>query len=213
MDGYLNDRTIGERWIIPKELLSQETTARFSWEVQYTSIIRARYPHLLDTLNFENYVSTGSHLIRVTNNPYYKLDKEDKARFLNTWIDRISMIAQPVVNIILNFSKLKDNWDSYDAEKISLPTVLNAISFFMRIIDLHPNAPLPFIAPVPDGSIHFEWNTCSSELRHIVPKAESACYFYKIIEKGSGELKQYSNSIYGVDEMINIFSQWMEGSY
>lgn len=212
MNGYLDDMVIDKPWVIPKEGFPQETTPRFSEKVQYISN-KPRHVYLINTLNFAEYISTGCYLIRVIENPYYKLDKEDKARFLDTWIDRISMIAQPVVNIIRNFSKLKDNWDSYGAEGISLQTVLNAINFFMRIIDLHPNAPLPFVAPVPDGSIHFEWSMCSSELRHIVPKVGSACYVYKIIDKGSGKLKQYSNNIYGMDEMVNVFSQWIGSRY
>jgi len=212
MNSHLNPMAINEYWIIPKGGWLQETASQFSCEIQDIHI-RPRYAHLIDTLNLAEYVSTGSHLIRVAINPYYQLDQEQKDGFLNNWVNRIKMISQPVVNIMLNFLKLGDKWDSYCAEKISPRTVLNAVSFFMRIIDLHPNAPLPFIAPVPDGTIHFEWSTCSSELRHIIPKEGSACYIYKIIDKGSGELKQYSNSIYGVDEMVNIFSQWIEGNY
>jgi hypothetical protein len=212
MNRYLDRMTVERPWIIPKAGLLQETASRPSEEVR-CSFIRPLSSHLLDTLNYADYISSGSCLIYVAYNPYYQLEDDDKERFLESWIAKISMISQPIINIILNFSKLKDNWDSYGAEKINLLTIFNAINFFMRIIDLHPDAPLPFVAPVPDGRIHFEWGTLSSELRHIVPKEESACYVYKIIDKSSGELKQYSNSVCGMDQMVSIFSQWKERNY
>jgi len=183
-----------------------------SWEIsrkdfsQNKNLAFLDYSNLANILNRKTYISPFLNLIT-----YYQLNQEVKTPILNEWIKKITVISKPIVNILLNFSKLEDNWDSYGAERVSLYTILNAIDFFMRVIDLHPNAPLPFVAPVPDGSIHFEWSTCSSELRHTIPREGELSFVYKIIKKEPGELKQYCNNVYSMDEMINIFSQWIEG--
>jgi hypothetical protein len=70
-------------------------------------------------------------------------------------------------------TKLKYNWDSYGAERISVTTASKAINFLYESFRVLNNRgitlPKPFTAPCPDGSIQFEWEMEGKELEIIVP--------------------------------------------
>lgn len=70
-------------------------------------------------------------------------------------------------------TKLKENWDSYGAESISVMTASRAINFLYESLRTLNNRgitlPKPFTAPCPDGSIQFEWEKESEALEIVIP--------------------------------------------
>ena len=78
-----------------------------------------------------------------------------------------------VLRKIEDIIKLPNNWDSYNAVRISNKTSDRAIRFlrelFKALNDKGKALPKPFVVPCPDGSIQFEWEKSSKGLEVIIP--------------------------------------------
>lgn len=77
------------------------------------------------------------------------------------------------ITVINDITKLKENWDSYGAERISVTTALRAINFLYESLRAFNNRgitlPSPFTVPCPDGTIQFEWEKENKELEIVIP--------------------------------------------
>ena len=157
--------------------------------------------------NFAYYEINNSYNINPIqiNNIEFRDNEEKK---LNIKMSRNKLFSENVITQLKSFSKLEDNWDSYGASKISWSTIANAIEFFMRVVDRYPDSPIPFVSPYPDGRIHVEWQKFSKELHHLIPKDNSNCFIYRIINRKEGALKEYYDKAIGIDDMLKIFSIW-----
>ena len=133
-------------------------------------------------------------------------DSEEKK--LNIKMNMYKLFSENVITQLKNFLKLEDNWDSYGASKISWSTIANAIEFLMRVVKNYPDSPIPFISPYPDGRIHVEWQKFSKELHHLIPKADSNYFIYRMINRKEGVVKEYYDKAIGIDDMLKIFSIW-----
>lgn len=71
--------------------------------------------------------------------------------------------AKPVRRLIDEFRCLRENWDGYGAAAIC-EQVCNNAQRFIDIIDASPvGLPIPNVAPMPTGTISFEWETEHAE--------------------------------------------------
>lgn len=175
--------------------------------------IKYNYSNFLKTLNTEVYVYeiTDSHEVSGITNPIFidNIEIEEKEeKILDIATKRYRLFSKYVIPRLKNFSKLEKNWDSYGASKISWSTIANAIDFFMRVVDNYPNSPIPFVAPYPDGRIHFEWQKFSKELHHLIPKDNENSFIYRMIIRKEGVLEDYYDKAIGIEGMLKIFSIW-----
>jgi len=122
---------------------------------------------------------------------------------------RFELASSDTVRRIKEFFLLEENWDSYGALPIKWSVIIRAINFFSKIVFSFHNAPIPFVSPVNDGSIYFEWETCSKLLKHYIPVDENSAYEYLEIDKSSGELIRHSDKADTKDEMLEIISNWI----
>ncbi|MGR3311447.1 MAG: hypothetical protein ACUZ77_11835 [Candidatus Brocadiales bacterium] len=125
-------------------------------------------------------------------------------------IARLRLISSETVKRIKDFASLEENWDSYGAQQIKLSTIAKSIDFFCNILFMNPDAPLPFVTPVCDGSIHFEWEICSKRLIHLIPEDEGEPLEYIMIDKSSGKIKKTISKVFTMVDMLEIVSNWMK---
>lgn len=119
--------------------------------------------------------------------------------------DNLRLISKDTVNRIKGFASLEDNWDSYGAKVIEPSTIAKAIDCFSAIVPRLPkNSPLPFVAPVCNGDIYFEWEMISKTLVHSIPEEEKAPWEYLLIHKTSGKIKREPGEAINMQEMIEV---------
>jgi len=124
-------------------------------------------------------------------------------------IENLQLVSRDTVNRIKGFASLGDNWDSYGAKAIEWSTIIKAINFFSIVVSRFSNAPLPFVAPGPNGDIHFEWETCSKVLKHSIPEDENDPFEYLLIDKTSGKVKKTYRRVPTMREMLDVAAYWM----
>ncbi len=104
-------------------------------------------------------------------------------------------------------------WDSYDAKPIRWSTITRATEFFSKVLYVVSNENKdivpPFIAPLSDGGIQFEWNTCYKELTHSIPEKEGEPLEYLKVDKISGEEKEKEGVVSSIDDMVDILIEWL----
>lgn len=131
--------------------------------------------------------------------------------------DEFSEIELGLLSIIgrLNkFADLEKGWDSYKAKPIKRMTITRAINFFSKVlyislVERKKNFPVPFIAPLADGGIQFEWQTCYKELIHIIPENEKDALEYLLVNKSLYGDKEEEAVALGIDEMVDIAVDWL----
>ncbi len=165
----------------------------------------------LDKEKFLNHMITDLNNLFLLNTYIYDNDfeiEENKEELIEFIVNRYKLYSNKVIKKLINFSKLEENWDSNKASKINWIAITNAIEFLMKVIKYFPDSPIPFIAPVPDGRIHFEWQRLSNELHHLIPNDNSDCYIYRMITKKGDTLSDYFDSEIGLENMLRIYSIW-----
>lgn len=82
---------------------------------------------------------------------------------------------------------LPENWDSYNANTICDSTINRAKRFIHDLFLSRNGKPLskPFVSPLPDGSIQFEWNFEEKEIEFLVPYSEEKAISYLLVENDS----------------------------
>ncbi|MBL4865287.1 MAG: hypothetical protein JKY67_02800 [Pseudomonadales bacterium] len=73
---------------------------------------------------------------------------------------------------ISDLSSLAENWDGYNAKKISQPAFYGALDFAIEMI--LSDTPMPDIFPVPNGNIQMEWSCYGIDLE-VEIKSQSTC--------------------------------------
>mgnify|MGYP003136760796 CR=1 FL=1 len=134
--------------------------------------------------------------------------------FVETQIaDKVKLGFNLITERLRKIRKLKHDWDSYGADPIEWSTIARAIDFFSRLIiqldrEKRNNSPVPFIAPLSDGGVQFEWRTLYKELTLIIPKGrESAITYLKVEKSISGETEEEGEVV--VNEAIEFVTTWL----
>ncbi len=78
-----------------------------------------------------------------------------------------SDVIHAVVSRIDELLALPGNWDSYEAQPISIAGAISAVGWFDAIAC--PGLPVPAVVPGFDGSIQFEWHTRGIDLEVSFP--------------------------------------------
>lgn len=107
---------------------------------------------------------------------------------------------------ISKFKELSNNWDSYNANRITQTTISRAEGFlrsiFLALLKKDKNLSEPFVAPCPDGSIQFEWNIGAREIEILIPYSEHIAVSYLMVENehyNEGEVSTHN-------ELIDFFT-------
>ena len=128
-------------------------------------------------------------------------------------INKIQLGSSAITNKLTKFSSLKRGWDSYNAVPMKWPTIIKAMDFFSNILfvaekENKKNVLAPFIAPLADGGIQFEWRTCYKELTIIIPEEGMEIEYLKIEKTEDGE-KEESNSTFIINDIIEMVTDWL----
>lgn len=128
--------------------------------------------------------------------------------------DKVKLGVNLIIERLRKIANLKRGWDSYEAEPIESATIIRAIDFFSKIVvqldrERRNNLPVPFVAPLSDGGIQFEWRTLYKELIIVVPKSIQNDLTYLKVEKDIfGEIEEKEASIV-VDDAIQLATTWL----
>lgn len=128
-------------------------------------------------------------------------------------IPKIQRGSNSIIERLKKFATLEAGWDSYDAKPIRWSTIIRAIQFFSNVLYVVSNENKdivpPFIAPLSDGGIQFEWNTCYKGLIHSIPEKEEEPLEYLKVDKISGEDKEKEKVVYSIDDMVDVVIEWL----
>lgn len=84
---------------------------------------------------------------------YYHSFEELSSYFNSTYMQEL-LKNNLHINDILYYSELPKNWDSYDADKVSLLSFNNSVKYIRKLTSL--GIPVYFSAPTPEGNILIE---------------------------------------------------------
>jgi len=116
------------------------------------------------------------------------------------------------------FSTMEPNWDSYGSEPINENCISKAIDILNRLIELRENEGVnisaPFIAPLSDGGIQFEWE---SKLRYLEISISSdlSLNWLAINEtiEGESSIEGSLTSLGGLKKLIYLYSYGTSGDF
>lgn len=147
------------------------------------------------------------------------LHKEKSATWIENFaetktISNVQLASHSIVERLKSFATLETGWDSYDAKPIEWPTIIRAITFSYQVLYVIDSqnkdvVPRPFIAPLPDGGIQFEWSTCYKELIHSIPEKENDLIEYLKVDNASGEEKEEEGEVSSIDDIVGIVTEWL----
>ena len=140
-----------------------------------------------------------------------------------TWIDNfneawtansIEIGLRAITDKIKKFALLKPGWDSYGAKPVQWNTILQAIIFFSKVLaSLNrkgiKSMPLPFIAPLINGGIQFEWRTCYKELIIALPPDKNSKIEFLKVKQTIDEEKEENGETASVNDVIEIVTEWL----
>lgn len=143
--------------------------------------------------------------------PYFK--NSIRNANISGGIDRIQIGVQQIFKKLQKFSTYKKGWDGEGANPIEWDTVLNVLDFYgqlmLQLRRKKKATPLPFVAPVPDGSIQLEWRTYCKEFTVTMPaNGLGKMTFLKVENKMLGEDEEEGSSL-SFDEIIDIICDWL----
>ena len=144
------------------------------------------------------------------------IGKEDVTTWINNSAEtiiafRIQRGSRFITDRLKKFANLKTGWDSYDAKSIQWKTIIRAIQFFSKVLYEieNKNIPVPFVAPLSDGGIQFEWKTCYKELILLIPEKEEEPFEYLKVDKLLWKEQEEEDRVFNIDEMVNIAKNWL----
>lgn len=120
-------------------------------------------------------------------------------------------LSAVTIESLRSFAELEEGWDSYGAKIIKPETIVRAMDLFFSVVEGHPNAPVPFVSPCPDGQINFEWETLSRTLMHLVPEEPDNAFRYITIDKLDGQESKRSGKAIGLEAITTFVRGWLEG--
>jgi len=114
------------------------------------------------------------------------------------------------------FSTMEPNWDSYGSEPINEDCISKAIDILNRLIEFRENEGInisaPFVAPLSDGGIQFEWE---SKLRYLEISISSdlSLDWLAIDEtiEGKSSIESSLKSLGGLRQLIYWYSYGTSG--
>lgn len=126
--------------------------------------------------------------------------------------DKLRIGLQAIIKKIYGFKDLKSGWDTYQAKVINVKTIVNAIDIISKIIssiNLNDiiNIPIPFVAPLSNGGILFEWSTLYREIEFSIPEKSNKPFQYLITVKHPFYEKE--DEVYSSEELVNIVINWL----
>jgi len=127
-------------------------------------------------------------------------------------LDRTTLGLDIVMDRLKKIGELKEGWDTYNAKPIDKKTIDRAIKFFENLFSQsgYKALPVPFIAPLIDGGIHFEWRTFFKEFQYTIPANESEPFTYYKLEKISiDQVTEEESQTYDINEIVNIIMSWL----
>ncbi len=127
-------------------------------------------------------------------------------------IEKAKIGLHQIMHRLRKFADLEDGWDTYDAKPIERKTINRAIEFFCSLLykNNYKTLPIPFVTPLNDGGIHFEWKTCFKEFHHTIPENELDPYtFYKLERIAIDKAVEEEKETYDINEIVNIISNWL----
>ncbi|MBU4268648.1 MAG: hypothetical protein KJ808_07350 [Acidobacteria bacterium] len=149
----------------------------------------------------------------------YEINSEEKSKTENylmesEYIEKFTFgFSSPIYSRLKMFATLQKGWDSYSAVPIKWSTIAKGIDFISRILYSRflkklSYIPIPFIAPLSDGGIQFEWNSCYKELIITIPEDDACPIEYLQIEKTSlSETKKEGNT-FNFEDAIFLINGW-----
>lgn len=118
-----------------------------------------------------------------------------------------------------HFVKLAPNWDSYDSPSIEKECIGRGISFLKKLLqwreEIGLRIPAPFVAPLSDGGIQFEWERDTRYLEiSIVPKSPTIDFLAMDQAPGGelvfeGSLKSQDDLKYFLYYFVERSSEWI----
>jgi len=111
---------------------------------------------------------------------------------------------QTVTDKLNSFADLPPNWDSYGSVPISLDIRDRAKATMKDILDIGgENMPLPFIAPMGDGGVEFEWQLeTGHELMLTIPPDGSIQF---LLDEPGSETEGVIGEIVSLEQVIKRF--------
>lgn len=153
---------------------------------------------------------------RVSTLDFRPLEGESISTWINnfartTMASRIQRGSGSIIDRLRKFAGLKPGWDSYDAKRIEWATIIRAMNFFFKVLYNAGNKDIaaPFVAPLSDGGIQFEWKTCYKELILSIPEGEDEPLEYLKVDETLWEEKQQEDVAFSIDDMASIVTDWL----
>ncbi len=128
------------------------------------------------TLSKDAFLPSSQIVFSVPDN--YPIQKKESLQpnsyYTEPWINEFITSIEKLIN-------LPANWDSYGANRTSIPIIKYAFSLLSAILD--NNSPIPSIVPTNTGGIQLEWHTKKGDLEiQILRPGEFSVYFENMFE-------------------------------
>ena len=155
----------------------------------------------------------------ITSQPYTELifktiENKISNFFFGSKISNIQVGSSGIIERLKQFAMLEKGWDSYDANPIQWSTIFKAIDFYFRVrLDLEIKnekaPPIPFVAPLSDGDIQFEWRTCYKELLIEIPEDKNNEIEYLKIEKTLEGETETEGKFIKTSDAVKLVTDWL----
>lgn len=129
-------------------------------------------------------------------------------------VQTILIGSSSTVKKLKQFALLKKGWDSYDADEIEWSTISVAVNFYsgvlLRAEGKNKKAlPIPFVSPISDGGIQFEWMTHYKELIIEIGKDKTQEFEYLKVEKTLDGEKEEEDKVLTINDAIQMVIDWL----
>lgn len=128
--------------------------------------------------------------------------------------EKIRIGIRNILSRLKSFSSLEEGWDGYKGKPVKIQTITKALIFFSFLLYLLYKKkvldfPLPFITPVADGGIQFEWETCYKELIIYIPEEDEDSFQYLKICKNLWREDEEEGEVSSIIELAFLAVEWL----
>ena len=114
-----------------------------------------------------------------------------------------------VVEKLQEYTKLRDNWDSYGGLAPTKQALLAAQELMNNILE--PETPVPYVFPVPNGSIQIEWALPDFEVEVEVSDYDHSLLFYNNYATGEAEEVQLTTNLRPLVKVLDELRERIKG--